>query len=246
MAQEIMNQDFKRFRLACFICVVTSALYSTSASQALAQDVAATYVSDADVAVKSDGFIADGKTLKISLEFSPPPGAQLMVVQNTGPGIIRGRFNNLAQGQTIALTYSGVVYHFVANYYGGNGNDLVLLWTTGDELVAPIARAKLDGQLLLALRKSRGEPPFDKPTTLEPEIPVKDSDRVLVDIEGSISKALTDQITLSGGALPDNAASTTTLRAMVPLSQLETLATRSDVTSISPAKPSITSRLEPQ
>lgn len=241
-----MKQDFKRFRLACFICVVTGALFSAWASPPIAQDVAATYVSGADVAVKSDGFVADGKTLKISLEFAPQPGAQLIVVQNTGPGIIRGRFNNLAQGQTIALTYSGVVYHFVANYYGGNGNDLVLLWTTGDELVAPTARAKLDGQLLLALRKSRGEPPFDKPTTLEPEIPVKDSDRVLVDIQGSISKALTDQITLGGGALPDNAVSSTTLRAMVPLSQLETLATRSDVTSISPAKPSITSRLEPQ
>lgn len=241
-----MNQDFKLLRLACFICIVSGALFSASAPQAIAQDVAATYVSGSEVGVKSNGFLADGKTVKISLEFAPQPGAQLMVVQNTGQGIIRGRFNNLAQGQTIPLSYAGVVYHFVANYYGGNGNDLVLLWTTGDELVAPAARIKLDGQLLLALRKSRGEPPFDHPTTLVPDIPVTDGNRMLVDIEGSISKALTDQITLGGGALPDHAASSTTLRAMVPLSQLETLATRSDVTAISPAKPSINSRLEPQ
>jgi hypothetical protein len=234
-----MNQDFKAFRLA-WILIVTGALFSVSASQ----DVAVTYVTGAEVAVKSDGVDVEGKTLNIALEFAPSPGTQLMVVKNTGPGIIRGRFNNLAQGQTIALTYAGLVYHFVANYYGGSGNDLVLLWTTGDELVAPAARSKLDGQLLLALRKSRGEPPFDKPTTLEPEIPVKDGDRVLVDIEGSISKALTDQITLGGGALPDSPPSSTMLRAMVPLSQLEALATRSDVQSISPAKLSVTSRVE--
>ncbi len=239
-----MNQDFKALRLSYLIPIVAGTLFGVVASQSLAQDVAATYVTGAEVAIKSNGIDVEGKTLKIALEFAPSPGTQLMVVENTGPGIIRGRFNNLAQGQTIALTYAGLVYHFVANYYGGNGNDLVLLWTTGDELVAPAARSKLDGQLLLALRKSRGEPPFDKPTTLEPEIPVKDGDRVLVDIEGSISKALTDQITLGGGALPDSSPSNTMLRAMVPLSQLEALATRSDVQSVSPAKPSVTSRVE--
>ncbi|HST29511.1 MAG TPA: hypothetical protein VLK27_01585 [Chthoniobacterales bacterium] len=238
-----MNQDFKAFRLAC---CVTGALFSVLASQVMAQDVAATYVTGAEVAVKSNGIDVEGKTLNVSLGFAPQPGTQLMVLQNTGPGIIRGRFSNLAQGQTIILTYSGLVYHFVANYYGGDGNDLVLLWTTGDELVAPAARSKLDGQLLLALRKNRGEPPFDKPTTLTPEIPIKDGDRVLVDIEGSISKALLDQVTLGGGALPDTSPSSTTLRAMVQLSQLEMLATRSDVTSISPAKLSVTTRLEHQ
>ena len=212
----------------------------------MAQNISATYATAAEIPVRSNGFVADGKTISITLQFAPAPGTQLMVVRNTSAGIIRGRFNNLAQGQTIALTYSGLVYHFVANYYGGSGNDLVLLWTTGDELVPPAAKSKLDDQLLLALRKNRQEPPFDNPTTLEPEIPIKDGDRVLVDIEGSISKALTNQVILGGGALPDSSPSTTTLRAMVPLSQLETLAARSDVKSISPAKVSVTTRLEPQ
>jgi hypothetical protein len=240
-----MKQDFKVLRLSHLILVAAGALFSASAAQIVAQDVAATYVSGAEVAVKSNSFSAEGKTINIALQFAPPPGTQLTVVQNTGAGIIQGRFDNLAQGQTITLTYAGLVYHFVANYYGGHGNDLVLLWTTGDELVSPAAKSKLDGQLLLALRKSRGEPPFDKPTTLEPQIPIKDGDRVLVDIEGSVSNALVSQVKLGGGALPDNAASTTTLRAMVPLSQLETLATRPDVKSISPAKLSVTTRLEP-
>jgi hypothetical protein len=244
-----MKQGFKPFpcaQLPRWVVIVASAIFGVSASYVAAQDITAPYITGAEVPVKSPGFTAEGKTINITLNFAPPPGTQLMVVQNTGPGIIRGRFQNLAQGQTITLSYAGLTYHFVANYYGGNGNDLVLLWTTGDELVSPAAKGKLDDQLLLALRKSRGEPPFDKPTSLEPAIPIKDGDRVLVDIEGSVSKALLDQVMLMGGALPDSSTSNTMLRAMVPLSQLQTLALRPDVKSISPAKVSVTTRIQPQ
>jgi hypothetical protein len=241
-----MRQRCRAFRLSRLISIVAGAVFAASGYQAVAQDVAATYVTGAEIPVSSNGFTANGKTINITLEFAPSPGTQLMVVRNTAPGIIRGRFNNLAQGQTIALSYGGLVYHFVANYYGGSGNDLVLLWTTGDELVPPNVRNKLDGQLLLALRKSRGQPPFDKPTTLEPAIPIKEGDSVLVDIAGSVSKGLLDQVTLSGGAVSATSPSSTILRAMVPLSQLEALAARSDVKSIAPAKPSVTTRLESQ
>lgn len=225
---------------------MAAAVFGVSASLSIAQDITATYVTGAEIAVTSDHFTAEGKTIDIALRFAPPPGTQLMVVQNTGRGIIRGRFKNLAQGQTITVTYAGLTYHFVANYYGGTGNDLVLLWTTGDEIVPPAAKQKLDSQLLLALRKSRKEPPFDKPTTLEPDIPIKDGDRVLVDIEGSVSKELQNQVTLGGGTLPHTSPSSTMLRAMVPLSQLETLASRTDVKSISVAKLSVTNRIEPR
>jgi hypothetical protein len=240
------SKVFPDFGVFHQILIVTVAVLGIFVSQVAAQDVAAAYITGAEVPVRSDHFTAAEKTVNITLGFAPRPGTQLTVVRNTGPGIIRGRFKNLEQGQTITLNYSGLTYHFVANYYGGNGNDLVLLWTTGDEVVSPTAKAKLDGQLLLALRKLRGEPPFDKPTTLEPAIPVKDGDRVLVDIEGSVSNALADQVTLGGGALPASSSSSTTLRALVPLSQLETLALRPDVKSISPAKLSVTTRLEPQ
>jgi hypothetical protein len=245
-----MKQYFEGFfgtRLFLCALILAATEFGGSVCRVSAQDVAATYVAGAEVPVSSDGFIAEGKTINVTLNFAPPPGTQLMVVQNTGSGIIRGTFKNLAQGQTVTLTYSGITYYFVANYYGGDGNDLVLLWTTGDTLVAPIARAKLDGQLLLALRKARGEPPFDKPTSLEPAIPVKDGDRALVDIEGSVSKTLVDQIILMGAALPPNSSpSNTLLRAMIPLSKLETLALRDDVKSISPAKVSVTNRIEQQ
>ena len=245
ISRMIMKRKVKLFlcsRVSLGILITVAAIVEGSASQAGAQNITATYLTGAEIPVRSNGFIAEGKTINITLGFAPQPGAQLMVVQNTGPGIIRGRFKNL----TITLTSAGLTYHFVANYYGGNGNDLVLLWTTGDELVPPAAKDKLDGQLLLALRKSRGEPPFDKRTSLQPTIPVKDGDRVLVDIEGSISKALLDRVTLMGGALPDNSTSSTRLRAMLPLSQLEALALRTDVKFISPAKVSVTSRIGPQ
>src|SRR5204862_6852989 len=140
----------------------------------------------------------------------------------------------------------GLAHYFVANYHGGNGNDLVLLWTTGNHFMPAAAAAKLDGQIVLALKKSRGQPPFDKPTSLEPAIPIKDGDRVLVDIEGSVSKALLNQVKLRGGALPGSAPSNNVLRAMVPLSQLETLALRGDVKFISPAKVSVTTGVEPR
>ena len=244
-----MKHHFRSFlpaQLARWVPVVTAAAFLVPAFETFAQSIPATYLSGREIPLTSADFTAEGKTINLTLNFAPPPGTQLVVVRNTGPGIIRGRFMNLAQGQTVALTYAGITYHFVANYYGGNGNDLVLLWTTGDELVPPAARAKLDDQLLLALRKSRGEPPFDRPTSLEPAIPVKDGDRVLVDIQGSVSKPLLDQVTLMGGALPDKSESTSALRAMVPLSQLETLASRPDVQFISPAKVSVTTRLNAQ
>ena len=225
---------------------VVAAAVALSTPHLFAGDINVTYITGAEVPVRSNGFTAMGKKVNITLNFAPAPGTQLMVVQNTGPEIIRGTFSNLAQGQTIALTYGGLTHYFVANYHGGNGNDLVLLWTTGNQFMPAAAARKLDGQIVLALKKSRGQPPFDKPTSLEPEIPVKDGDRVLVDIEGSVSKALVDQVALSGGTVPNGSTTAMTLRAMVPLSQLEALAARSDVHCIAPAKPAVISRVGAQ
>src|SRR6266446_5024972 len=238
-------KGFPHFQLLSRVAAAV-AMLAVLTPHLFAGDINVTYITGAEVPVSSDGFAAMGKKVNITLNFAPAPGTQLMVVQNTGPGIIRGTFSNLAQGQTIALTYGGLTHYFVANYHGGNGNDLVLLWTTGNQFMLAGAAAKLDGKIVLALKKSRGQPPFDKPTSLEPAIPIKDGDRVLVDIEGSVSKALLDQVTLSGGSLPTDSTTATTLRAMVPLSQLEALASRADVKSIAPAKPSVTLQIKPQ
>ena len=115
------------------------------------------------------------------------------------------------------------------------------LHASGEKSVPAAALKKLDTQLVLALKKSRGEPPFDKPVSLEPDIPYKHNGRVLVDIQGAVSTELMTQIARLGGWVDHKSATTTSLRAMIPFSQLESLAARTDVTSISPAHPTIKS-----
>jgi hypothetical protein len=115
---------------------------------------------------------------------------------------------------------------------------------SGQKLVPASTLKKLDTQLVLALKKSRGEPPFDKPTSLEPDIPVKHNGRVLVDMEATVSQGLLNYIVLVGGWVNNSSATTTTLRAMVPFSQLEALAGRPDVKFIFPAKLIINSKIK--
>ena len=47
--------------------------------------------------------------------------------------------------------------------------------------------SKLDDQIVLALKKSRGESPFDKPTSLEPDIPIQDGTSVLIDLRKKVT-----------------------------------------------------------
>jgi alpha-tubulin suppressor-like RCC1 family protein len=84
--------------------------------------------SETDVPVVAPLYDATGLTASLSLGFAPQMGASLKVIDNTGLAFIRGQFANLSQGQAVDLAYGGVTYHFVANYYGGTGNDLVLEW----------------------------------------------------------------------------------------------------------------------
>ena len=104
---------------------------------------------------------------------------------------------------------------------------------------------KLDAQIVLALKQSRGQPPFDKPTSLKPDIPIKNGASVLVDVAATVSADLTRHITLIGGKVAQSPDPAHIIRAMIPLSQLEALSWRADVKSISPAKLSVTSRAEP-
>ena len=92
--------------------------------------VNATYNSPTDVPVTAAGYTATGNTVDFTLNFAPSVGTNLTVVQNTGIAFIQGTFDNLAQGQQVDLTYAGVHYRFVVNYFGGSGNDLVLQWAS--------------------------------------------------------------------------------------------------------------------
>ena len=93
---------------------------------------------------------------------------------------------------------------------------------------------KIDSQILLALKQVRGEPPFDKPAAFEPDIPVRDGQRVLIDLHAEASGDLLKYIAAIGGEVVSSPDSPGIVRAMIPLTQMEALAGRPDVQSISP------------
>jgi hypothetical protein len=99
---------------------------------AIAGTVTADFTSSSTIPVTASGYTATGNDVSLSLGFAPPPGTSLIVVKNTAPGFISGQFSNLTHGQSVNLTYLGLTYPFVANYYGGTGNDLVLHWAYQD------------------------------------------------------------------------------------------------------------------
>ncbi|HVM49877.1 MAG TPA: hypothetical protein VMU04_17745 [Candidatus Acidoferrum sp.] len=104
------------------------ALFACTTPPAGAVTVNIAFNSAADVPITAYGYTAAGSTVDFALNFAPAAGTDLMVVSNTSLGFINGAFDNLAQGQTVVLGYGGAAYRFVANYYGGSGNDLVLAW----------------------------------------------------------------------------------------------------------------------
>jgi alpha-tubulin suppressor-like RCC1 family protein len=88
----------------------------------------ANYTTGTEVPLTTPLFTATGNTVNFTLDYAPLPGTHLMVVNNTGSSLIVGTFENLANGAAVDLTFGGKIYHFVAWYYGGDGNDLVLIW----------------------------------------------------------------------------------------------------------------------
>ena len=94
---------------------------------------------------------------------------------------------------------------------------------------------KLDSNLVLAIKQARHEPPFDRATDLEPSITIQPDGRVLVDLNATVSAGLLAYIQLIGGKVINSFESARAVRAIVPLMQIEALATRDDVKFISPA-----------
>jgi hypothetical protein len=100
---------------------------------------------------------------------------------------------------------------------------------------------KLDHQLVLVVKKSRAEAPFDTASAADPDV-YKFRGRVLVEIAGVFSRELSDYIASLGGNAVNGWGTTTQFRAWVPFGQLEVLAARSDIKSIAAARPTITHR----
>jgi alpha-tubulin suppressor-like RCC1 family protein len=107
---------------------ISTETYTLFVSRVVSNPLPAAYSSAADIPVTINGFTATSSTVNLTLNYAPVPGTTLTVVNNTGLGFINGTFSNLAQGQLVSLSYNGASYPFVASYYGGTGNDLVLVW----------------------------------------------------------------------------------------------------------------------
>ena len=120
----------KHFSGTGILRAVALAAFGLVATVATAGTVNAVWNSATDVPVTASGYTATGNTVNFTLNFAPATGTDLMVVSNTALPFIVGRFDNLAQGQGVTLSYGGTNYQFVANYYGGSGNDLVLVWAS--------------------------------------------------------------------------------------------------------------------
>lgn len=107
------------------------------------------------------------------------------------------------------------------------------------------AQQKLDSHLVIALKKSRGEPPFDKPTSFDPDLAVDAEGKVLVDITATVTPALLGQISSSGGQVLSSFEAMKAVRARLPLTQVESLATLPEVTFIAPAAQASTNAASP-
>ena len=107
----------------CIILAFLSLVLSASGNT-----VTANFTSATTIPVTAASYTATGNNVSLSLGYTPTTGTTLTVVRNTGLGFIVGRFTNLSQGQVVTLAYNNDTFRFVANYYGGSGNDLVLQW----------------------------------------------------------------------------------------------------------------------
>lgn len=85
------------------------------------------YTGAGNIPVTASYFVAGG-SLTVALGYAPVAGTNLVVVKNTGRDLIHGSFGNLVHGQVVLLPFGGLIYEFHANYFGGDGNDLVLQW----------------------------------------------------------------------------------------------------------------------
>ena len=105
---------------------VTQRTYSMEVTR-LESVLNSAFIEGSDAAVTSAEFVATGTTLgTMSLGFAPGPMQELLLVKNTGGGLISGNFSGLTEGATLTAIYDGNTFNFRISYVGGDGNDITL------------------------------------------------------------------------------------------------------------------------
>lgn len=99
-----------------------------------------------------------------------------------------------------------------------------------------LEQAKIDSQLLYALKLRRGEPlPFSDVESLKASIKVDNQGRTLVDVDATVSDELERQVRQFGGEIISSFKQYNAMRVNFPIEQLEKLAALKDIKFIRPA-----------
>jgi hypothetical protein len=93
-------------------------------------------------------------------------------------------------------------------------------------------QSKLESQLIHALKQHRGKAFAPGAPRLQMDVKMRSDGRVLVDVKGRVTAQLIELITTHGGQIINSSAKFSTLRALIPVSELETLAGSADVVFI--------------
>ncbi|HLG16158.1 MAG TPA: S8 family serine peptidase [Blastocatellia bacterium] len=104
------------------------------------------------------------------------------------------------------------------------------------------AQQRIDSQLLYAMRQRRGERVADSVETLSVDVNVDAAGKTVVDISGRTHGPLVEEIEALGGEVISVFPLYDSMRARVPLDQLETIAESPQVRFIQPKQEAITSR----
>jgi hypothetical protein len=97
------------------------------------------------------------------------------------------------------------------------------------------AQRQIDSQLLYELKKYRGQAIAQGVSNLKTGFEISTVGRVLVDIQARVTDELLQKIENSGGKIINSFAEYNAIRASIPLSQLEVLASLDDINFIQPA-----------
>ena len=110
------------------------------------------FASAVDIPIAQNGYtVPAGRSLRVNLSFSPPPGTSLTVISNTSATPISGTFTDLPEGGILTATFGAQTQLFHASYTGGDGNDLVLIraydwtWVHGSSTAIPVSNYGTQG-----------------------------------------------------------------------------------------------------
>ncbi len=108
------------------------------------------------------------------------------------------------------------------------------------------AERKIDSQLIYEMKMRRGEWIADRVAAVETDVEYNDDGKVVVDIKADVSDGLLSQLRAGGADILNTVAGAQSIRASVPLDNVEAIASLPGVSYIQPKQEAVTSAAEAQ